>query len=485
MLFNSFIYLFLFLPLSICIYFILQKKKYLKIARIWLIVASFFYYGWLKPWFVFVFLISIFTNFLVGKAIIKWRDSSPQYTKVFLASGIIFNIGLLGFFKYCNFVILNVNYFLPHDISFLNIIFPLGISFFTFIQIAYLVDTSRNETGEENLLNYFLFTSFFPHIFSGPIVRHKEIMAQHHNEKNWSLNSDMIAKGLFIFALGLFKKVMVADNLAPIVNGGFALSGELTFIEAWVTSIGYTFQLYFDFSGYTDMAIGSAMMFNITLPINFDSPYKALNIQDFWRRWHITLSNFLRDYIYIPLGGNRKGEIKTMANVMITFLIGGIWHGAGWTFVFWGFLHGLGLVAKRIWDKTGFTMSKGLAIFLTFNYVNIAWIFFRARNFSEAVNILKGMFGLQGFKLPTLFGNLSFLNNISFLTITDNWLQGGDFKTVIFLGVILIICLKMRNTNEYLEKFKPTLLHAIIIALLLFSSILYFSRFSSFIYYVF
>ena len=247
-----------------------------------------------------------------------------------------------------------------------------------------------------DFLNYCLFVTFFPQLIAGPIVHHEEMMPQFAKTKNKVINYENIALGLFIFSIGLFKKVVIADTFAVWATEGFDMAASLNLIEAWVKSLSYTFQLYFDFSGYCDMAIGAALLFNIRLPINFNSPYKALNIQDFWRRWHITLSRFLRDYVYIPLGGNRSGKVRTYVNLAATFVIGGIWHGAGWTFVFWGCLHGTALVAQRIWSELGFRLNKFVAWFITFNFVNIAWVFFRAKEWDDALKVLKGMFGLGG-----------------------------------------------------------------------------------------
>jgi D-alanyl-lipoteichoic acid acyltransferase DltB (MBOAT superfamily) len=274
----------------------------------------------------------------------------------------------------------------------MNLALPLAISFYTFQQIAYLVDSYRNETKSYNFLNYAVFVTFFPQLIAGPIVHHAEMMPQFANLKNKIKNYYNIALGLFIFSIGLFKKVIIADTFAVYATQGFDVAEKLNMLEAWITSLSYTFQLYFDFSGYTDMAIGVALLFNIKLPMNFFSPYKAKNIQDFWKRWHITLSRFLKDYIYIPLGGNRKTSIRTYTNLFTTFVLGGIWHGAGWTFVFWGILHGLALVVHRLWKKLGFKMNVVLAWFITFNFINIAWVFFRAVNFESAIKVLKGMF---------------------------------------------------------------------------------------------
>ena len=273
-------------------------------------------------------------NYTIGSGLAK--NSNNRYRKEVLTIGIVANLLLLGYFKYSDFFITNINSVLNTDMSLLHLALPLAISFFTFQQISYLVDSYRKETHEYDFLNYALFVTFFPQLIAGPIVHHKEMMPQFANVRNKVKNYRNIAIGLFIFSIGLFKKVVIADTFALWATAGFDNAEVLTLLEAWATSLSYTFQLYFDFSGYTDMAIGIALLFNIKLPINFNSPYKALDIQDFWRRWHMTLSRFLKDYIYIPLGGSRKGNYRTYTNLMGTFIIGGLWHGAGWTFVFWG-----------------------------------------------------------------------------------------------------------------------------------------------------
>ena len=334
-------------------------------------------------------------NYSFGLELCK---NNPKISKkILLALGIAANLALLGYFKYSDFLIGNVNFAFGMQIPHLNLLLPLAISFFTFQQIAYLVDSAAEESAKRyDFLNYCLFVTFFPQLIAGPIVHHEEMMPQFAKTKNKIINYKNIALGLFIFSIGLFKKVVIADTFAIWATEGFDRAASLNLIEAWVTSLSYTFQLYFDFSGYCDMAIGAALLFNIKLPINFNSPYKALNIQDFWRRWHITLSRFLRDYVYIPLGGNRRGKVRTYVNLAATFLIGGIWHGAGWTFVFWGCLHGAALVVQRIWSELGFRLNKFVAWFITFNFVNIAWVFFRAKEWDDALKVLKGMFGLGG-----------------------------------------------------------------------------------------
>jgi len=274
----------------------------------------------------------------------------------------------------------------------LHLALPLAISFFTFQQISYLVDSYKEGNKQYNLLNYSLFITFFPQLIAGPIVHHKEMMPQFSKVSNTFKNYENIASGVFIFSIGLFKKIILADTFAVWATAGFDHASTLNLLEAWVTSLSYTFQLYFDFSGYTDMAIGIALLFNIKLPVNFNSPYKATSIQDFWRRWHITLSRFLKNYIYIPLGGNRHGTYKTYTNLLTTFILGGLWHGASWLFVFWGALHGIALIIYHLWQRIGIRLPRYLAWFITFNFINISWIFFRSKEWDDAIRILKSMF---------------------------------------------------------------------------------------------
>lgn len=392
MLFNSFEYLFLFLPTVFALYFLLHGLRYSTLAKLMLIGSSLFFYAWWKISYLSIILISVFFNFAIGNLITRPVLKSDRAKKWILFFGIAANLALLGYFKYRDFFFDNINTLFGGSFPLLHLALPLGISFFTFQQITYLVDSYKGETKEYSFLNYTLFVTFFPQLIAGPIVHHKEMLPQFASHWNWIKNHRNIATGLFIFSIGLFKKVMIADTFAVWANRGFDVAESLNMFEAWVTSLSYTFQLYFDFSGYTDMAIGAALLFNIRLPINFDSPYKARNIREFWRRWHMTLTRFLRDYLYIPLGGNRLGRYRTWLNILIVFFLAGIWHGAGWTFILWGVLHGFALVFHRIWSLFAIRMPLVVAWFLTFNFVNIAWIFFRAKDFDDAFKVLEGMF---------------------------------------------------------------------------------------------
>lgn len=395
MLFSSPVYIFAFLPFTLCGYFLLNLSGRQRLAKAWLVLASLFFYGYWNVSYLGLILGSMLVNFMVGKRIHRMRESGIP-SRGLLALGIVFNLGLLAYFKYTDFFVANVNTLLDLALPELHLVLPLAISFFTFQQIAYLVDCLQSETHEYDLLSYALFVSFFPQLIAGPIVHHREMMPQFSSRSLTSIDFDNLARGLLIFAIGLFKKVVIADTLAVWADAGFSASEPLGFLPAWGTSLSYSLQLYYDFSGYSDMAIGAALLFNIRLPFNFDSPYKAVSIQDFWRRWHMTLSRWLRDYLYIPLGGNRRGRVRVYLNLMITFVLGGLWHGAGWTFVLWGFLHGAALCIHRLWQKSGRSMPKLLAWFLTLVFVNVAWVFFRAEDLEGALMLLSGMLGMYG-----------------------------------------------------------------------------------------
>ncbi|MGE4294196.1 MAG: MBOAT family protein [Campylobacterales bacterium] len=402
MLFNSHEFIFLFLPVMFFGYFYLTSKRLIIGSKAWLVGGSLFFYGWWNVLYLPLILVSMLVNYAIGTSLPKIEKEGGKHLskRSLLAVGIIFNAGLLGYFKYTDFLLENFNGIFGSDVPLPHIVLPLAISFFTFQQIAYLVDSYRNETKEYDLLNYALFVTFFPQLIAGPIVHHKEMMPQFSSKWNLVKNYRNIALGLFIFSIGLFKKVVIADTFAKWATQGFDHAETLNFFEAWATSLSYTFQLYFDFSGYTDMAIGAALLFNIKLPINFNSPYKARNIQDFWRRWHITLSRFLRDYVYVPLGGNRSGKYRTYGNLFATFLIGGLWHGASWMFVIWGAMHGAAIVIHRIWQELGFRMWGWLGWLITFNFINVTWVFFRAEEMEDAWRVLRGMGGGGGVVLP-------------------------------------------------------------------------------------
>ena len=485
MLFNSYEFIFLFLPFTFFIYFYLNKKRLTELSKGFLVFASLFFYSWWNIVYLPLILVSMLFNYAVGKQLSKLTHTKGLVSKKSLLSvGVIANLSLLGYFKYSDFFIENFNGVFGADVPLLHLALPLAISFYTFQQIAYLVDSYRAETKEYDFLNYAVFVTFFPQLIAGPIVHHAEMMPQFANVRNKVKNYHNIALGLFIFSMGLFKKVAIADTFAVWATQGFDVADKLEMIEAWATSLSYTFQLYFDFSGYTDMAIGIALLFNIKLPINFNSPYKALSIQDFWRRWHMTLSRFLKDYIYIPLGGNRKGETRTYINLFATFLLGGIWHGAGWTFVFWGMLHGLALMIHRAWQKLGIKLPTVIAWFITFNFINITWVFFRAKEWDDALKVLHGMFFGSLILPDPLASKLGFLS--SYGVEFGNWLSGINADREIFLWMIaaFVTILFFKNSMQFRNSFKPNLFY-MIATTLFFLSIFILYRKSEFIYFNF
>jgi D-alanyl-lipoteichoic acid acyltransferase DltB (MBOAT superfamily) len=478
--------MFLFLPVTIVVYFLLNRQRLTTAATVWLVIASLFFYSWWNVKYLALILGSIIFNFAIGTTLLKTggEGGSPLPKRTVLIFGIVVNIALLGYYKYTNFFITNLNALSGWQFGMQKIILPLGISFFTFTQIAYLVDAYSAKAKEYDFLRYSLFVTFFPHLLAGPIIHHKEMMPQFASVRNRVVNYRNIALGLFLFFIGLFKKIAIADELSPVVALGFDDMPSLTLIEAWVTSLSFTLQLYFDFSAYTDMALGASLMFNIRLPYNFNSPYKALNIADFWRRWHMTLSRFLRDYIYIPLGGNREGDEKTYRNLLLTFLVGGIWHGAGWTFVFWGFLHGAAAVIHRIWEKLGIRMHRFLAWFLTFNFVNIAWIFFRAKTWDDAIKVLAGMFGMSGVKLSKSGAKYGFLKDHG-VTFGDLFFR-ADHKNVVYMIVItLAIAFAAKNSDQMTQAFRPNRMTAAFAILIALYALLSMNKVSEFLYFNF
>jgi len=488
LLFNSYEFIFIFLPITFFVYFYLNHKRLTIASKGFLVFSSLFFYSWWNISYLPIILSSMLFNYVVGNTLSKQNGggNSKFSKKSLLTFGIISNIALLGYLKYTDFLIENFNFLTNTNIPTLNLALPLAISFFTFQQIAYLVDSYRQDTKEYDFLNYALFVTFFPQLIAGPIVHHKEMMPQFSKTSNLVKNYKNIALGIFIFSIGLFKKVVIADTFAVWATAGFDTATTLNLFEAWATSLSYTFQLYFDFSGYTDMAIGIALLFNIQLPINFNSPYKATNIQDFWRRWHITLSRFLKDYIYIPLGGNRKGEFRTYNNLMATFIIGGLWHGAGWTFVFWGFLHGLALVIHRAWSKLGFQLWTWLAWLITFNFINIAWVFFRAKEWDDAIKVLGSMFSLGNVVLPGfLASKLAVLSSygIEFGGFAISLSAGKDLIVWLVIGFILNLFFK--NSTQQLNNFKLNYKTALWSGIAFVGGVLSLNKISEFLYFNF
>ena len=467
--FNSIEFILVFLPVTVLGYYSLQHYGGETVTRLWLVISSLFFYGWWKLELLPLIVFSVCFNQVVGFNLGR-HSTNHKLKSSLLIFGILCNLLLLAYYKYLDFIILNINLISGADTQLLNMALPLAISFFTFQQIAYLVDCRQNKVKHSGVLDYFLFVTFFPQLIAGPIVHHKEMLPQF-RARFISPNYDAISRGLMLFSIGLFKKVVLADTFSIWAVNGFDRAQNLYFFEAWATSLSYTLQLYFDFSGYTDMALGAALLFGITLPQNFNSPYQAVNIQDFWQRWHITLSRFLRYYLYIPMGGGRLGMSNTTRNILLTFLLGGLWHGAGWTFILWGGLHGFGVIIHRIWSRTGLVMPVVLAWLLTLNFVNIGWVFFRANDWEGAIKVLRAMFSYShhnnGWRLENL--------------------QGGP-ETILLLMVGFIIVIAFRNSNYIVKTFQQNIGFMFIKVILFYSSICFMmfeNRMSEFLYFRF
>lgn len=517
MLFNSFAFLFLFLPTLLIVFFRIGQCSH-RLAATWLTTGSLFFYGWWNPAYVGLLLGSVAFNYSVGYALARGNDiGSPRRSRI-LTLGVIGDLALLGYYKYAHFFINSFNVSLGTSYSFAEIILPMGISFFTFTQIAFLVDAARGKAKEFDFIHYSLFVTYFPHLIAGPVLHHKEMMPQFDQASTYRYSNEHLTVGLTIFALGLFKKVVLADGVASYATPVFAaaeLGDTLNLFQAWGGALTYTLQLYFDFSGYSDMAIGLSYMIGVRLPLNFNSPYKATNISDFWRRWHMTLSRFLRDYLYIPLGGNRKGAVRQYINLMVTMLLGGLWHGAGWTFVVWGGLHGLYLAIHHAWQalrlRLGHDITRTqiggriMGVILTFIAVLVGWVFFRAQTLDGALAILRAMIGLNGVTLPDAFALRAgaFASWLAACGVAFTPGGGRDFlMTYAWIGALLPIIFFAPNTQQIMERYTPALDHrasdvnsrfswsaqrrwAIVMAILLACGLLSLTRPSEFLYFQF
>ena len=435
MLFHNPIFLFLFLPLVLILYY--YSYKFSKFAHEYiLIIAGVFFYAWWNIYLSPIIIISIICNFYFGN-LIK-NNINKNFKKRILIFSIFLNILFLAIFKYTDFIIENINYLFNVNIDLLNLPFPLAMSFFTFQTIAYLVDCYDGNIKKTRFTQYSLFIIFFPQLIAGPIVKYNHMMSPFDDQNNRLINRQNLNLGMVIILIGLFKKIILADNLAIFVENGFTGPQNLEFFASWLTSLSFTFQIYFDFSGYVDMATGIALLFNIRLPTNFNSPYKATSIINFWQKWHITLANFLTNYIYFPWVKSLKkvNFLKIMIIIFFVFLIAGIWHGPSWLYVIFGALHGFGLIANHVYRKLfEYRLNKYMACFLTFNYINLTFVFFRSDSLSNSLSIIKGMLGLNGFEFSGYF------EDKIYVIIT------------LLIAMITVFCFK--NTSYLIEKFKP------------------------------
>jgi len=475
MLFNSYGFIFLFLPITPVVFFALARYGH-RLAASWLIAASLFFYAWWNPAYVALLLASILGNYAIGTTLVRGHERmADSRRRALIWFGVAANLAILGYYKYANFFLANLDIVAGTNWTLGTIILPLGISFFTFTQIAFLVDAYRGEVRECNFIHYSLFVTYFPHLIAGPILYHKEMMPQFAHPDMYRINYRHIAVGLTVFFIGLFKKSVLADGVAPYVLIVFTAADRehaLTFLEAWAGMLSYSMQLYFDFSGYMDMAIGSSLLLGVKLPLNFHSPYQSVNIFDFWRRWHMTLSRFLRGYVYAPLSRGSKGGGRLLLSLLVTVLLAGIWHGAGWTFIIFGALHGFYMVVNHWWRTLrralGHNLSRStragrvLARLITFIAVVLTMVFFRADSVDTAMAILKGMAGMNGWALPDAgfyaLGALgSYLTSVGVPFSALSAREVIEPDAVMWISTLLCIAFFLPNTQQIMGKFQPGL----------------------------
>lgn len=465
MLFNSYIFLLVFLPLVLAIWWSLGNRP--KVRLTFLTVASYAFYGWWDWRFSFLLLLSTIIDYVAGGQI--YRAERPKARLFWLLVSLVSNLGILFFFKYTGFLAQSINALseLVQGSSLVavpKIILPVGISFYTFQTISYSIDIYRRTSRPANdFFHFSAYVSMFPQLIAGPIVRYCDIEEQLRKIKS-RIDWSMVSQGIYFFVIGMGQKVLLADSIAAKINPLFGRFDELQFAGAWFCMLGYTMQLYFDFAGYSNMAIGLGLFLGFRFPINFNSPYKAVNISDFWRRWHISLSQWLRDYLFIPLGGSKFGNYMTLRNLMIVMFLGGLWHGAGSTFIVWGIYHGLLLVGHQLFKATSIPLPKLVSMALTFFFVLIGWVFFRSENMPMAFDLFGSLCGLSG--------------------LESDWSTAiGGLKSLGLLGVIMVIAFLLPNAHEI--KKDPVIWKGILLALILAACVSKFGQESPFLYFQF
>lgn len=467
MLFNSYIFILCFLPLCLLGYSLLKRTGHPSLVYAFLILASLCFYGYFHPTYLFILIGSILVNYLFY--ILLQKTTNKAGRKALLVTAILLNLLSIFVFKYYDFFISNVNAVFRTNLKLLKLMLPLGISFFTFQQLSFQVDAYRGEAREYGFLEYALFVCFFPQLVAGPIVTHKEMIPQFRATVLKRTDAGMIADGLALFILGLGKKVLLADIFGRAVDTAFSDVWKLNAPTALCVMLAYTLQIYFDFSGYCDMAIGLGRLFGIEIPLNFDMPYKSTNISEFWNRWHMTLTRFFRTYLYFPLGGNRKGRVRTYVNQMIVFLVSGLWHGADWTFVLWGGLHGACLVFDRMFKERIRKLPKWFTFLFTFGFVNVAWALFRAEGIHQFLSFMKRLTVFDGFTLTK--------------GVTDA--VGSPLKFLLYLAAGLLIVLLCPKAYDIVNRKRYTILGTVLLSLILILSILSLSQVSTFLYFNF
>ena len=448
--FNSYFFIFIFLPVTFCGYFVVNKFQNPKMAKLWMICASLYFYSFFQIKNLPLLCLSILTNFRITS--LFHSNIGNLSKKWLLRFGLFFNLILLGFFKYGDFAIGNFNWLFKANFDFLQLALPLGISFFTLQQIAFLIDTYEGLNNKKSFLDYTFFVTFFPQLISGPIVKYAQLMPSLEKESNRRINLQNVTLGIFLFCIGLVKKVILSNTFSTWASPGFDESLSLDFLAAWKTSLSYTFQLYFDFSGYTDMAIGIGYLFNFKLPQNFNSPLKSKSVIEFWTRWHMTLSQFITTYVFTPIVRSmpKINFQTTMIATVMAMFISGIWHGAGWTFILYGIFHGLALVINHVWKKKKRKLPPVLSWFMTFNFINITMVFFRAKDLDDALKVLRGMFGFDGFIIPKIgFKSVGFLKDFGFKI--GPYLYPVDYLMILFFILSFFLIHQTKNSLQ-LEK---------------------------------
>ncbi len=487
MLFNSYIFIFLFLPLVLLGYYGLNYLKKYKLALGYVVAMSLWFYGYNSLEYLAILIISVLLNFGIVELMARMRRKT--WRRLMLWMGIILNIGILFYYKYYDFFIENVNALLKTDIALLQLVLPLGISFYTFQQLSYVIDSYRKECERYSLLEYAAYVSFFPQLIAGPIVYHDEIIPQFRDETKRKIDYQNMCRGLYAFALGLGKKVLIADTFSKMVTAGFSDVYHLNASTALFVMLCYSMQIYFDFSGYCDMAYGIGYMFNIQIPVNFNSPYKATTISEFWDRWHMTLTRFFTKYVYIPLGGSRKGKYRTYLNIFLVFLVSGLWHGANWTFIVWGAMHGVAKVFDRFCERFIKRIPSVVRGVITFGFVTFAWSLFRSKTFIHAGflwhNLFSGSWGSILTTVTDAFNGMVEVKLLSRMGMSGVLNAVPWVGAVLFLLIMMIACIVMKNTQEKVAVFRLRASKLVVVVVIMLWSILSMSEVSEFLYFNF
>ncbi len=457
MLFNSYIFIFLFFPLAVLGYYMFHRLGKPKLALGYLICMSMWFYGCNSIEYLFILIASVILNFVLVELLD--RAEGLFIRRFLLAAGIALNLGILFYYKYYDFFVGNLNKWFKAEFGYLKLVLPLGISFYTFQQLSYVIDSYRRECGKYGFLEYATYVIFFPQLIAGPIVYHDELIPQLRDKKNHRINYENLSKGIYAFSLGLAKKVLIADTLSKIVAWGYDNKGYQTMLSGVIIMLCYALQIYFDFSGYCDMAYGIGYMFNVKLPFNFNSPYKAASIDEFWDRWHLTLTRFFTKYVYIPLGGSRKGTIRTYCNIFIVFFVSGIWHGANWTFIWWGVVHGAAKIFERIFGKALKWIPSIIRRIWTFIFITAAWSLFRAESLKQFVRFWKCTLRFRNKSGQIYNGELTeIFNSLTEMRALYRLGFGGIIERypllplLVFIALLILACFFMKNTQEKVEE---------------------------------